>query len=110
LAGPENASRPAAAICSAAGGPFIREAFHAAGLTKDLAMEAHALEWRLHIVPDLNPGMTDEEFLAVQRAAEPNRTARRLARFWKILAALLDGEGPERSGWAAIEGRPSAAR
>jgi hypothetical protein len=73
-------------------------------------MEAHALEWRLHIVPDLNPGMTDEEFLAVQRAAEPNRTARRLARFWKILAALLDGEGPERSGWAAIEGRPSAAR
>ena len=36
-------------------GPLVRPAFVAAGLTATMAMEAYALEWRLHTVPDLDP-------------------------------------------------------
>ena len=47
--------------------------------------------------------MTNEEFHAAERASDPNRTVRRLARFWKVLAALLAEDGPDQSGWARIE-------
>jgi putative DNA primase/helicase len=88
---------------SHADSPFLRAAFKAAGLTPAMAMEAHALEWRLNVVPDLHPGMPDEDFRAAEVAAEANRTVRRLGRFWKALAALLAEDGPEQSGWLAVD-------
>lgn len=84
-------------------GPLTRDEFLTAGISKEMAAEAHGLEWRLHTPPDLNPAMELEQFKAAERASEPNRTARRLARFWKALAALLEDEGPERSGWAELD-------
>lgn len=83
-------------------GPMIRHALLSANVTLEMAHKAYRLEWSLHRPPDLHPGMTREQFAAAKRAADPNRTARRLARLWHSVAALLSDDGPAMSGWASL--------
>jgi hypothetical protein len=85
-----------------ADGPVLREDMQAVGMTPQGAAEARALEWRRKVDAGLHPAMTTAERKAAVRAAEGNRTIRRLAMFWRAIEALLCDGGPTASGWAAL--------
>ncbi len=80
-----------------------REAFVSAGLNAAAAANAARQEWMRYTDPGMTPGMTQGERKAARRAAEGNRTIKRLVMFWNALAALLRDNGPDTSGWIALE-------
>lgn len=84
-------------------GPVQRAPFLAAGLTPDAAREARALEWRTKLHPKLAPGMSRDDRREAMRGALANRDLGRRATWWSALAALLAEDGPEASGWAALD-------
>ena len=90
------------ALRGAGDGPVQREAMQAIGMTAEGAAEAQGLEWMRKVNPGMHPGMTAPERKAAVRAAEGNRTVRRLAMVWRAVEALLRDDGPQASGWAAL--------
>ena len=84
-------------------GPVQRAAFLAAGLTPDAAREAKGLEWRTKTEPKLSPGMSRADRQEAMRGAIANRDLGRRAMWWSALEALLADDGPDASGWAALD-------
>jgi len=78
--------------------PVSREMLLAAGLTKDMCIEAGKLEWQRKIDPDVRPGMTAAERNRALKTTESNHDIFRLARMWAELANILDDDGPAVSG------------
>ena len=87
----------------AADGPVQRAPFLAAGLTPEAAREARALEWRTKVQPTLSPGMSRDDRREAMRGALANRDLGRRATWWSALAGLLAADGPDASGWAALD-------
>lgn len=84
-------------------GPIEREALeNGTQLTADSASEALKLEWSRK-VDNLHPGLNKEERRAALKAAEANKTIPRFAMLWGGIRALLNFNGPEASGWVALD-------
>lgn len=90
------------ALAAQPDGPLRRDAMLDAGLTRETAGDGRVLSWRRVVDPGLLPGMSVGERRALVRAAAGNRTAMRLARFFKALGALLADDAPEASGWISL--------
>ncbi|GJE51820.1 hypothetical protein GOFOIKOB_4884 [Methylobacterium tardum] len=79
-------------------GPLTRAAMAGAGLTANDAREAHRLEWRRRLDPELHPGLdASERSRRAERAAAVNREVSALTSVWRGLTDFLDGEA-EASG------------
>lgn len=83
-------------------GHLHRDVIEAEGFTALSAQEARVLEWRRHVDPAMHPGMTQADRKAAVKAAEGNRTVRRLVAFWRAVEGLLSDGGPEASGWVEL--------
>lgn len=83
-------------------GPVHRDVIEAEGFTTTSAHEAQVLEWRRLVDPEIHPAMTQAERRAAVKAAEGNRTVRRLVAFWRAVEGLLSDGGPEASGWVEL--------
>ncbi|MCB8883982.1 toprim domain-containing protein [Acidisoma cellulosilytica] len=86
-------------------GPLQREAMHG-DLNHDNATEAHRLEWRRLIDPDLHPGLSNQERKERARSARGNAQTMRVARMWSAVVALLRDGGPQVSGWLSLASEP----
>jgi putative DNA primase/helicase len=92
----------AAALASLPDGPLRRADLLASGLTAETGKDGSALSWLRVVDPGLTPGMDKEQRRELLRGIGQNKTAIRLARFFKALAVLLDEGGPEASGWISL--------
>jgi putative DNA primase/helicase len=92
----------AAALATLPDGPLHRADLLAAGLTAETGKDGSALSWLRVVDPGLMPGMGKEQRRELLRSIGQNKTAIRLARFFKALAVLLDEGGPEASGWVSL--------
>lgn len=84
-------------------GPLNRQALLDARLTAASCHAAAKSEWRGKVSVRVEPGMPASERSKMVAQADRNRLVRRLARLWKLLAALLGDDGPARSGCIEIE-------
>lgn len=90
-------TRLAAALRTGEPGPLRRATLDAGGLSAKDCLHAAALETRRLRDPGLKPGAPEHVREAARGDAAWNAEARRHARFWRALAAFLEGGG-ERSG------------
>jgi putative DNA primase/helicase len=80
-------------------GYLARQALLDAGLTAEECARAAELEWKRWREPPLWPGMSPKSRKAALESADSSgRDVPRLARLWRILAALLADDRPSTSG------------
>ncbi|MDB5243982.1 MAG: putative primase/helicase, partial [Spirosoma sp.] len=84
-------------------GPLRRDAMLAADVTAETAKDGRILTWDRHVDPGFRPGMTAAQRREAMTAAKDNPTIMRLARFFRALETLVAEDGPEASGWIALE-------
>ena len=83
-------------------GPVQRAALQGCSLTTASAGEGHSLEWGRKS-DLLHPGQSRAERRKAMEALEENKTVARCAMAWGALGALLAPNGPEASGWLALD-------
>lgn len=84
-------------------GPVLRAALLAAGLTVEMMRAARRLEWQTKVEPRITTDMTRDQRRAALRDAAANKDLCRRMMLWTALEALLADDGPEASGWAALQ-------
>jgi len=90
------------ALGGMADGPVQRAALRSCNLTASSTAEGRGLEWERKS-DLLHPGQSRAERRKAMEALEENKTVARCAMAWRALGALLASNGPEASGWLALD-------
>nr|WP_176849787.1 toprim domain-containing protein [Belnapia rosea] len=101
--------RVSMALCTLQDGPLRRDAMLAADILDCTAADGVALTWRRKADPDLRPDMTPADRKAAVAEVAENATVMKLGRFFAALGKLVASDGPEASGWIALETQPTDA-
>ena len=91
-------------------GPVARAALVDALFETANSSEAHSLEWRRLVPVNMFPGMAKSDRREAAEAASVNRDVIRMAGFWHVVRALVEPDGPERSGWLSLGRSKDGAR
>lgn len=95
--------RVSTALCTLPDGPLRRDAMLAADIMDCTAADGVALTWRRKADPNLRPDMTPAARKAAVAEVAENATIMKLGRFFAALGKLVASDGPEASGWIALE-------